>query len=72
MLFVIFSRLKFSTDPFTAHTSGQGLEFEECYATKVEVDIQGLHIYLIDIESLKKNKRETGRLQDLADAENLS
>ena len=53
-------------------TTLKGLEFEECYATKVDVDIQGLDIYLIDIESLKKNKIATGRTQDLADAENLS
>ena len=32
---------------------------------------QGLHIDFIDIENLKKNKRATGRPQDLADAENL-
>jgi len=53
-------------------TTLKGLEFEECYATKVDVDIQGLDIYLIDIESLKKNKIATGRPKDLADAENLS
>lgn len=53
-------------------TTLKGLKFEACYATKVDVDIQGLHIKLIDIESLKKNKIATGRTQDLADAENLS
>ena len=47
------------------------LKFEDCYKTKVEVEIQGLHIDFIDIENLKKNKRATGRPQDLADAENL-
>jgi hypothetical protein len=53
-------------------TTLKGLKFEECYATKVDVDIKGLHIDLIDIIHLKKNKRATGRTQDLADAENLS
>ncbi|MBT3259706.1 MAG: hypothetical protein HN366_25095 [Deltaproteobacteria bacterium] len=47
------------------------LEFEDCYKAKVKVEIQGLHIDFIDIENLKKNKRATGRPQDLADAENL-
>jgi hypothetical protein len=47
------------------------LKFEDCYKAKVEVEIQGLHIDFIDIENLKKNKRATGRPQDLADAENL-
>lgn len=49
----------------------EALEFEDCYKTKVEAEIRGLRIDLIDIESLKRNKRATGRLQDLADAENL-
>ena len=47
------------------------LKFEVCYKARVEVEIQGLHINFIDIENLKKNKRATGRPQDLADAENL-
>lgn len=45
--------------------------FDECYEARVEVDIQGLKINLIDLEHLKQNKRATGRPQDLADAENL-
>ncbi|MCD6116946.1 hypothetical protein J7K93_08020 [bacterium] len=52
-------------------TTLKDLKFEDCYQAKVEVEIQGLHIDFIDIESLKKNKRSTGRPQDLADAENL-
>ncbi len=52
-------------------TTLKDLKFEDCYKSKVEVDIQGLHIEFIDIENLKKNKRATGRPQDLADAENL-
>ena len=52
-------------------TSLKDLKFEDCYKTKVEVEIQSLHIDFIDIENLKKNKRATGRPQDLADAENL-
>jgi len=47
------------------------LKFEHCYEARVEVEIQGLHMNFIDIENLKKNKRATGRPQDLADAENL-
>jgi hypothetical protein len=47
------------------------LKFEDCYKARVEVKIQGLKINFIDLENLKKNKRATGRPQDLADAENL-
>ena len=52
-------------------TTLKDLKFEDCYKTKVEVEIQDLHIDFIDIENLKKNKRATGRPQDLADVENL-
>ena len=52
-------------------TTLKDLKFGHCYKAKVEVEIQGLHIDFIDIENLKKNKRATGRPQDLADAENL-
>ena len=52
-------------------TTLKDMNFEDCYNTRVEVEIRGLPINFIDIESLKKNKRATGRPQDLADVENL-
>ena len=52
-------------------TTLKDLKFEDCYEARVEVEIQGIHIDFIDIENLKRNKRATGRPQDLADAENL-
>lgn len=52
-------------------TTLKDLKFEDCYNTKIGVEIQGLPIYFIDIENLKKNKRAAGRPQDIADADNL-
>ena len=52
-------------------TTLKDLDFEDCYNSKIEVEMHGLQIDFIDVENLKKNKRATGRLQDLADAENL-
>ena len=52
-------------------TALTGLKFEDCYNARIEFDVEGLHIHFIDLENLKKNKLATGRLQDLADAENL-
>ena len=52
-------------------TSVTGLEFEECYASRDHVDIQGVGIDFVDLESFKKNKKAVGRYQDLADLENL-
>jgi hypothetical protein len=52
-------------------TSLKNLAFNDCYEARNSACIQGLQINFIDIENLKKNKRNTGRTQDLADAENL-
>jgi hypothetical protein len=48
-----------------------GVDFETCYASRIQVPIGDITIDFIDLENLKKNKKATGRLQDLADIENL-
>jgi len=52
-------------------TDLKALNFKECYSSKVEVTIEDTTINFIDLENLKKNKKATGRYQDLADLENL-
>lgn len=52
-------------------TSIDGVIFEECYPDRVLIDDSGLMINVIDLDNLKKNKRASGRAQDLADLENL-
>lgn len=52
-------------------TSAEGVEFGSCYLSRVQVVMDGMPASFIDLENLKKNKRATGRLQDLADLENL-
>jgi predicted nucleotidyltransferase len=52
-------------------TTPPGVEFESCYASRVEVVIEDVAVNFIDLENLKKNKRASGRLQDLADLDNL-
>ena len=52
-------------------TEINGVNFELCYVQKVETQIDGLKVNFIDLKNLKKNKRATGRTQDLADLENL-
>ncbi len=52
-------------------TSVTGLDFEECYKSRVHIGIQNITIDFIDLENFKKNKKAVGRLQDLADLENL-
>lgn len=52
--------------------SPDGVDFTECYGSRIEIDIDGVKISVIDLENLKKNKKASGRLQDLADLEKLN
>ena len=52
-------------------TTASGIDFEESYANRLMVEIDGIKASFIDLENLKKNKRATGRYQDLADLEKL-
>jgi len=52
-------------------TSLTGLDFSECYESRVAFCLGDLGVNLIDVESLKKNKAATARPQDLADLDNL-
>ena len=48
-----------------------GVDFEESYSAREVEDIDGVKLNFIDLENLKKSKKAAGRLQDLADIENL-
>lgn len=52
-------------------TALPGVDFASCYAARLEIEVAGVRVNFIDLENLKKNKRATGRHQDLADLENL-
>lgn len=52
-------------------TTPPGVDFESCYASRVEVVIDEVTVNFIDLDNLKKSKQAAGRLQDLADLENL-
>ncbi len=52
-------------------TALPGVDFAECYPARVEIEIDGVRIDFIDLENLRKNKKASGRHQDLADLENL-
>lgn len=53
-------------------TSVDGVEFDDCWPTRVAVDIAGIAVPFIDVDHLVINKRASGRLQDLADVEALT
>jgi hypothetical protein len=52
-------------------TSIDGVENEEVLAGIVAGDFFGMRIPIISLEHLKRNKRATGRAQDLSDLNNL-
>ena len=53
-------------------TNIDGVVFKDCYPLRLEVIIDDVVVTFIDLDNLKKNKKASGRLQDLADLENLS
>ncbi len=49
-----------------------GIQFEECYQNREVVNVEGVEISLISRADLIKNKRASGRSQDMADVDKLS
>ena len=52
-------------------TTLPGVELAECYASRLTVTIDDTPVNFINLDDLKKNKKASGRLQDLADLQNL-
>ncbi|NJK43567.1 MAG: hypothetical protein HC933_04225 [Pleurocapsa sp. SU_196_0] len=48
-----------------------GVTFEECYANRLRTMLDGLEVNIMSLIDLRRNKRASGRLKDLADLENL-
>lgn len=53
-------------------TDIDGVVFDDCYAARATVDIDGLPVQLISRGHLLQNKRAAGRHKDLDDLENLA
>ncbi len=53
-------------------TQIDGVTFDECYKNKTQFEIEGLLVNFIGYQDLLKNKKESGRLRDLDDIDNLS
>jgi len=52
-------------------TGISGVDFEECYASRVVDALDGIQVNIIALHHLKINKKAAGRFKDLADLENL-
>ena len=49
----------------------EGADFEKCYQQRTSVEIDKTHLDILSLDDLIKAKKISGRLQDLADAEQL-
>jgi len=52
-------------------TSISGVDFDECYRERIVDELDGVEVNIIDLESLKKNKKASGREKDIADLKKL-
>jgi len=52
-------------------TSVDGLKFEDAFENSQTFQIEGISVQVLSITDLIKNKRSTGRIKDLADAQDL-
>ena len=52
-------------------TTLSGVEFESCYANRVEEELDGVPVTIMGLFDLKVNKRAAGRHKDLDDLEHL-
>ncbi len=52
-------------------TDVTGVDFKECYQRKSSVTVDEIRVDFLSLEDLIEVKRKAGRLQDLADAEQL-
>ncbi|TWT18590.1 hypothetical protein FQY83_14535 [Luteimonas marina] len=48
-----------------------GVDFDQCFANRVIVPLASVDVAVIGLDDLRKNKKAVGRLQDLADLEQL-
>ena len=49
----------------------EGVDFEECFERRTEAELDGTEVKFLSLQDLIVAKKKAGRLQDLADAEQL-
>jgi predicted nucleotidyltransferase len=52
-------------------TSISGVEFADCYRSRITDIVDGVPVNLINLDDLKRNKKAAGRHKDLGDLESL-
>ncbi len=49
----------------------EGVDFEKCFERRTEAELDGVDVKFLSLQDLITAKKKAGRLQDLADAEQL-
>lgn len=49
----------------------EGIDFEDCFERRIEAELDGVGVKFLSLQDLIASKKKAGRLQDLADAEQL-
>ena len=49
----------------------QGVDFRECFERRTKAELDGVEVNFLSLKDLITAKKKVGRLQDLADAEQL-
>ena len=52
-------------------TAIDGVEFDQCHARRVVMNIAGIDLPITGLDEFRINKRASGRAKDLADLESL-
>lgn len=52
-------------------TTIDGVRFSDCYAERVQDEIDGIQVSVISLARLKENKKATGRSKDASDLDHL-
>ena len=52
-------------------TTPSGVDFQQCWADRLSLTLDGLEVPFIGLEGLKANKRASGRAQDVVDVQVL-
>ena len=52
-------------------TGASGVDFEECFQRRIQVEIDGVIVNFISLDDLKRNKQACGRYKDIDDLEHL-
>jgi hypothetical protein len=65
--------IRMGTPPFRIEisTTISGVDFDTCYPRRVDARIDGVLVPVIDLASLRRNKKASGRFKDLNDLEHL-